>query len=216
MKMKNMLIGGMSLALVACLSVGATLAYFTASDDQVKNTFEFAGADGKPALEVTLNETVPPAPGGNATATSNATNNGYDYENVVPGDTLKKEPTINVKGSIDSYVFVRITETGDVSVDDTTISAVWKLVSGTENVYYYDGEKAVDGVIPASNTAVDLTGESEKLFTQVKIDSQADATQGASAGDVKIEIAAIQANGDITSVESAYAALEPGDWTPAV
>ena len=32
MKMKNMLIGGMSLALVACISVGATLAALTANE----------------------------------------------------------------------------------------------------------------------------------------------------------------------------------------
>lgn len=215
MKMKNMLIGGMSLALVACISVGATLAYFTASDDKVKNTFTFAGADGKPALEVTLDETVPAAPGGNATATSNATNNGYDYTNVVPGDTLKKEPDITVKGSIDSYVFVRITETGDVTVDDATISTVWKPVSGAQNVYYYDGQNAEDGVIAASETAVDLTGDGEKLFTQVKINSDADLANE-NAGDVTIEIAAIQANGDISGVEAAYGELTEDDWTPAV
>ena len=62
MKMKNMLIGGMSLALVACISVGATLAYLTDTSDTVTNTFY--GSDG---ISMTLTEapvTPDPVTGG--------------------------------------------------------------------------------------------------------------------------------------------------------
>ena len=84
MKMKNMLIGGMSLALVACLSVGATLAYFTDSDEEVVNTFQFVtdgDGDGK-YITVTLTEDDP-----QETITNNP-----KYGDAKATDVYKRQP----------------------------------------------------------------------------------------------------------------------------
>lgn len=223
MKMKNMLIGGMSLALVACLSVGATLAYFTASDKEVVNTFDFvaAGTDGK-YISVTLGENNPQdainankSKYGDAKATWNGDNKGYDYEDVVPGQALPKEPTVNVKTDVPAYIYLRVTDKeaegeGNVQGMEAVITGVddyWTKINETTSEL--TGERTT---VYAYNAIVEKTDgrDLEALFTEVKVpnvdpvvDPEDDSVKMPDLNNVKIEVAAIQSAG-FDSATDAY------------
>ena len=128
MKMKNLLIGGMSLALVACISVGATLAYLTAKTDTITNTFT-VGA-GYEDNVLTLDETKvtekdgvkenPTAIGGKGERTSE--NQTYAPINI--GDQFVKDPTFHVAAnSASSYVFAKVTGVDELVAKDFVVSA---------------------------------------------------------------------------------------------
>ena len=102
MKKKNVLMMAVSAVLVAAVSIGGTLAYLTATDDAVVNTFQFANN-----ISVTLSEEEPTAVA-NETITANQ-KNGFDYKNVVPGQKLNKAPKITVTTTVPTYVFARVT-----------------------------------------------------------------------------------------------------------
>ena len=92
----------LALCLVVVLAVtavtGATLAYFT-DTDEVKNTFSMGKVDIK------LDETNIEKPDGDRVQA-----NDYTGTNMVPGHVFTKDPTIHVlKGSEDSYIFLDVT-----------------------------------------------------------------------------------------------------------
>ncbi|WP_294458270.1 SipW-dependent-type signal peptide-containing protein [uncultured Allofournierella sp.] len=216
MKMKNMLIGGMSLALVACLSVGATLAYFTASDKEVVNTFNFVAdgdGDGK-YISVTLKENDPTEAlkgdkYGDAKAEQN-TQKGYDYTDVVPGQALPKEPVVTVKTDVPAYIYLRVTDkdadTGkgvEAIINTAAPESNWKLVEGTQAT---DPENNEQTAVYVYKTTVnkEFSGALAALFTEVKVPNVAESeVKDFGLNDVKIEVAAIQSAG-FTSAEDAY------------
>lgn len=219
MKKRNVMTMALSLAMVGVIGAGATLAYFADSDDAVTNSFTFAGgAGGGDAITVILDEFVPDNPGGNATATLKEGEKGYDYSNVVPGDTLAKMPTVSVDSEIDCYVFLKVTENDDVKVKWIASNPAWTEIEDADllpgqSVYYYSGEKCKDGmngVVPGGNEIVLISEEdqAEALFTQVEVQTTAtdDAGDGKLA-DVTIQVAAIQATG-FTSAQNAYESNE--------
>lgn len=192
MKMKNFLMGGMALALVACVSIGGTLAYFTAKDDAVENTFSFAGGGTGNAITVNLYEEQPTAVA-DESISGNA-ESGWSYSNVVPGQLLNKAPEVDVDTDVASYVFVRVTA-GNVTVKDLPTNedasqsgAKWTKLTGVENVYYKTVDKS------------DTEQELGTLFTQVQV-PEGNGTE--TLNPVKIEVAAIQSNG-FTDANDAY------------
>lgn len=176
MKKRNVMTMALSLALVGVIGVGSTLAYLTATDDAVVNTFTFANN-----IVVTLDEDQPQTTG-DETITSNS-KGGFDYKNVVPGQTLNKAPEITVKTSVDAYVFARITEGSNVEVD--AITQGWTQVTGSENTWY----KAVTGQEGVQDLGT--------LFTTVTVaDVNLSATSSSVVLDpIKIQVAAIQQEG---------------------
>ncbi|MEG0377665.1 MAG: TasA family protein, partial [Eubacterium sp.] len=91
-----------ALALIAVIVVGGTLAYFT-SQDTAKNVFTL----GKVSGEIT--ETSTPDPDNNIKG-GRPTEDGIEYDRVLPGDQLSKEPVVRLKaGSEDAYVRVKLT-----------------------------------------------------------------------------------------------------------
>ena len=142
MKMKNMLIGGMSLALVACISVGGTLAYLSDNTGTMTNTFKFG------TLEVTQKETD---------GTTNVPNSGsLTYEDLVPGDTVKKEVKISLADhKVDAYVYVAVKNSNNTLVkygnveDESFVAGVgsdWIKVNSAAG-------KAYDLYVYAGNTS---------------------------------------------------------------
>ena len=106
MKMKNLLIGGMSLALVACISIGGTLAYLQAADGTLTNTFTFAHDIVVDVYETT-NEKE------NAVVTSNGgkgvdVDGGIAYSNLIPGQKLNKDVKLDVQTTFETYLYVNI------------------------------------------------------------------------------------------------------------
>lgn len=176
MKKKNLLMMALSVCMVAVVAVGGTMAYLSDNAESVTNTFSFG------SIDVTLSEDEP-APMENETITAN-NDNGYDYKNVVPGQTLNKAPELTVTTPVDAYVFARVTVGTNLSLGDITEG--WQEVPETENVWY----KAVSG----QDGVQDLS----TLFTKVTV-----GTSNEKPGDIKIEVAAVQQYG-FTSVKAAY------------
>ena len=194
MKKRNVMTMALSLAMVGVIAVGGTLAYLTATDGSVTNTFAFVTKDpgDTGVINVKLEEGKPFEAGseGVASVSSNA-QGGYDYTNVVPNQTLPKAPEVSVKTKVQSYVYVRVTEgTGEnaVKVKADTLNSHWTLLESasteTSKVYYYKTPVA-------PNTKYESLGN---IFTEVQIPNIATENEGQAVQlqNVKIEVAAFQ------------------------
>ena len=134
MKNKKLLTAAASVALVAVVGIGATLAYFTDSDERT-NTVTMGHVD------ITLTEEEEEIPG-----------EGLTFDNVMPGDTLDKTPIITLNDdSQDAYVRMKIdievtggaiTEADieelrqGLTEDITGTDTGWYL--GADGYYYYN------------------------------------------------------------------------------
>lgn len=164
-KMLSMLI---ALTLVAVIGVGATLAYFTDSEEK-KNVITMGHVD------IDLDEPNFDKEDGTPDDT---------IENIVPGQDITKDPTITVKkGSADAYirasVEVTISNANDLSeeVKEARIQEIQAALniqdgwtSGEDGYYYYN--------------AIVKAEESIVLFDTVKIPS----SWGNEMADVTFEI----------------------------
>lgn len=196
MKKKNLLMMALSLCMVAVIAVGGTLAYMTATDTKLTNTFTFAEN-----ISVSLWETEPVATGNEDIQGNQET--GFSYTNVVPGQTLNKKPEVSVTTSVDTYVFVKVTPSTNVSVvdyntyDADTKPNGWKKLTGVEgvdNVWY----KEQDG------TGTSVTTQLGEIFSHVKVTDQAlSGGTTVALNPITIEVAAIQAEG-FTDAAAAY------------
>lgn len=194
MKKRNVMTMALSLAMVGVIAVGGTLAYLTATDGSVTNTFAFVtGESGEPMIKVTLTEAEPEETG-DETITANG--KGWKYDGVIPGQTLNKAPEVSVKTFVSSYVFVRVTESANVSIVDLNVGTQdgqWKVLTGVEDVYYKEVEKGFD----------DSLGN---VFTKVKVaDIAEDAMASTQLKDITIEVAAIQ-TANFADAKAAYEA----------
>lgn len=157
MKMKNMLIGGMSLALVACISVGGTLAYLSDKTGEVTNTFTMGkGYVGQGLIldETALHKTGvdddqnPVYENPTVISSSERTTTGNAYLEMNIGDAIAKDPTLKLTtGSVDSYVFVRV-EGADALVGKKlyiSTDTAETMMNNDENVNYTDADHTTGG-----------------------------------------------------------------------
>ena len=167
-------------ALIALLVVGGTLAYFTSQDDAT-NVFTLGKVSGE-LTETTKEDTVdghPVKPGA-------PTEDGIEYEKVLPGDWLSKEPRISLKAdSEDAYVRVKL----EVEVLEGTLSDAQKAEIISANCLNF-GEKWVvsgDYIYYQDVLTTKTTGSSQTdpVFTIVKIPGE---TWGNSAAGAKFTI----------------------------
>lgn len=206
MKKKNVLMMALSLCLVAVVAIGGTLAYLTATPDEVTNTFAFVTGfdDGDGVINVKVEESLPKEGLGDAEVefTRDGDNNitGIAYTDVVPNQILPKEPVISTKAKVESWVFVRITE-GNVTIldmsDEWTRITDASLPDGTSVYAYHEPVAATEGT-----DYVEL----DTLFTKVQVTNDNDAT----LEPIKIEVAAVQtgitddAGEVVTTVQDVY------------
>ena len=205
MKMKNMLIGGMSLALVACISIGGTLAYLTATDGPKTNTFEFANG-----LTAELEENADANSNGNASSN----NTGIAYTELVPGVDIDKDVTATFTSDVDAYFFVKIEP---VDKENGVTLNIKELLLGEGWKVYDDVSGAVSDIIPD-----DTYGEYVYEFTYTRDDGEPDEVvanlfdtvfvngnveTGAVLEDIKISVKAIQKDG-FADVKAAYGEVE--------
>lgn len=111
MKKKNLITAAVSLALVAVVGVGATLAYFTDKTETKKNVF----SAGKVSINL-IDETwdVDGQVKGEYYEKDDIT--GIQYEDIMPGDVLSKVVGVETAAdSQDAYVAVRVTVTDVVA-----------------------------------------------------------------------------------------------------
>lgn len=194
---KNILTTLVACILVAALAVGGTLAYMTATDSKVTNTFQFANN-----MTVSLTETQPTATG-NETITTNTNGKGYAYANVTPGQRLNKAPEVSVTTSVDAYVFVRISGFDGNLISCNGITEGWTELTGLTGVDYTDMNGVYYKTVNGAANAQDL----DTIFEQVTIGTNQIGENGATLEipDVVIEVAAIQQLGFVGNPAAAYA-----------
>ena len=110
-----------SLALVGILVIGATLAWFTDSAD-ITNTFTMGD------VRIDLWETCP--------ETGDRTDDGIEFDDVVPNETVDKDPTVTLQpGSQDAYIRMMF----DIISDDIPVEYIDELrASLTAQILAYD------------------------------------------------------------------------------
>lgn len=201
---KNILTTLVACILVAALAVGGTLAYMTATDSKVTNTFTFANGMAVDIYEK-LSEAVVNKGQAEVTGTANDgglitgedIKNGLNYTNVTPGQTLNKAPRVAVKTTVDAYVFVKPTAGANVTIG--TIG--WTQV-GTTGVYYKLIELGkTDNGITAVAGQSDVYTIDTPIFTTVTIGN----VTGGTIGNVEIEVSMIQAAGFNGDAAAAFA-----------
>ena len=126
MKIKRILLSVLALALVAALSVGATLAFMSAEDTRVINNFSFG------SISVQIAEEVPTELPGEVEAV--AAGKGVSYTKVTPGVTLTKQPAVSVGTDVKAYVFINVSGfNANLTCDG--INDTWTPVAGTTDTY---------------------------------------------------------------------------------
>lgn len=208
--MKKVLTIVISIALIAAIAIGGTLAYLSsdANKTELKNTFVTSTAGSK--LDITLDEgKVNPDTGLMLTGDNAArvTANAYP---VIPGASMDKNPTITVKAnSSPCYVFAYVTDTATVNgVDAAEIDAIdpnWTLVdSNYPGLYVYSssGNKIVstlttDNALPA-------------VFNKITINPALTVVDTAAtpAGEINVQAYAYQASGGVTFDMAKAAAID--------
>lgn len=109
---KKVVITGLAVVLAAAMALGGgTYAYLQGTTEDVVNNFK----TNKVLVE--LNETT-----------------GKDY-NIIPGTTQEKDPKVTVDATVDSYVYVEVTDATKGLVR-YTIADGWEKLDGYDNVYY--------------------------------------------------------------------------------
>lgn len=155
-----------SLALIATLLIGGTLAYFTDSDDAT-NVITLGKVDGE--LDEPLWD-----------------NNNPEGEigNVVPGDEIVKDPTLTLAAdSEDAYARFHVTFTG---LTDTQVSEL-KFYKGSEEVKFDgNGYFYVQEIMEANDTFV--------LFDKVVIPTSWDNEMAEKTFNINVVVELIQAD----------------------
>ena len=133
------------LALVACMTAGATLAWLTAKTSSVTNTFTYGD------INIELKETT-----------------GESYK-MVPGNTIAKDPKVTVKANSEAcWLFVKV-EKSDNFDDFMTygIADGWTKLDGVDGVYYREVTSSttdtVYDVLSGNSVTVKTTVTKEKF-----------------------------------------------------
>lgn len=151
----------MSLALVACLSIGATLAWLTSQTGVLTNTFT-VGKIGLTLDEAQVsNNSVPD--------TSRRTTTGNSYA-IYDSAVLPKDPTVTISADSENcYVFMSCT-TSEKMAAVTTLNIdedSWKAVEGHDGLYVYSennepkiiSKSDADKKLPALFTTITVADE---------------------------------------------------------
>lgn len=111
-----------SIALIAVVGVGATLAYFTDSTETMSNII----TTGNVNITISENKVELAEDGVEYELTDEVVSledevKGVSYGNIMPGQTLPKNPTISLQGdSRDAYVRATVTVVPDVDIEEPT------------------------------------------------------------------------------------------------
>lgn len=136
MKNKKLLAAATSVALVAVVGVGATLAYFTDSDDAT-NVVTMGHVD------ISLNESSTSEDG--KVADEVISGEGMRFDNIMPGDVLSKNPWIVVEpDSQNTYVRMKMDieaeEGSGITADDLQLLEAMLCEDIVSGDWYFDGE----------------------------------------------------------------------------
>lgn len=101
MTKKKVFVSALAICLIAIISMG-TLAWFSAQDDVTNNFYVGSSDDTNPndIFSVKVWENTPDG---------DKDQDGYEYKDILPGDVLKKEVSVENTGYYDQYVRVNVT-----------------------------------------------------------------------------------------------------------
>ena len=113
------------LALVACMTAGATLAWLTAKTSSVTNTFTYGD------INIELKETT-----------------GESYK-MVPGNTIAKDPKVTVKANSEAcWLFVKVEKSTNFDEFMTYgVADGWTKLDGVDGVYYREVASPTDDTV---------------------------------------------------------------------
>lgn len=212
MTKKNILTAAVSLSLVACLSIGATLAYFTDKTETVQNEF----TTGKVDIDVVdrLPDDVKPGeqhwdynqPGGEDTA--------IFYTDVVPGDDMGKIVGVELMpNSEDSWIGLKVVVDADsaqmmADIANEILAAQdqnWTMVSTTygetiEMMFAYND------VVTYNPKATNIY----TLFSNIHIPESWDNAMSEKGFGISVEGYAVQA--DNVTYDGFTKMLTNGEW----
>lgn len=156
MKMKKIVATGSALALTAAVAVGGTLAWLQNSTGPVTNTFTYSNDSN-----ITLDLFEHNAEGDKVKE--------QEY-NIVPGATVKKDPTLSLTTTTDSYLYFEIKDGLNAAlkgVADYTITSDWApLMSEDTQVVGPNG-----GLVYVYNNGTATTTVEKNIFPEVTFDS---------------------------------------------
>lgn len=195
---KNKLLSMMAaICMISLIGVGATTAYFSDTTEERVNIFTMGKVD------IELEE-----PGWEE-----------DKEDIVPGQSFAKDPTVTVvANSVPSYVFMNvegIDEMEAVGFSIDSISTHWKKIdqegvfkedTKKDGIYVYVGDEIQPKIVESSTEDTVL----EPLFQKVTYGVELTENSGGKF-QIKVKAAAIQAEGgeDYTYTE-AFKAMGDG------
>lgn len=208
-----------SVALIAAIGVGATLAYLTQKTDTVTNTFTIGSYETQ-ALSLFEHKVAKNADTGDYTMTTETTTTGNTYTAILPGTTLDKDPAMTLaQGSPSSFLVIKATglKTLPATVTDDMNTSAWKDITAsvgdtnTANTYYIYCP-AKDGAVNYI-TATDLANgdvTTAPLFNKLTVAPSFDGTS--SINDLTFQGCAVQYSSAMGSdyVAAVVAALPTG------
>lgn len=166
-----------AVSLVAVVGVGATLAYFTDTED----------ADN---VVVMGNVNIALTEGSG----EGITNEGMEFGDVLPGQTVDKNPTITIEpGSADAYVRAKVSyDNADSTITAEQITDITNSVKAeiAKNTKWYFNES--DGYFYYADSLT--TGDSAILFNQLTVPTTWDNATANQTFHVLINAEAIQAD----------------------
>ena len=165
MKKKSILLTLTAVVLAMAIGVGGTIAYFTSTTEEVKNTFTVGN------VAITLDEAEVTYANDEWTAGENRVQSNT-YENVYPGAHLPKDPTIHVAAdSQDAYVAMKVV---------VSKAAAWKTLA-EKHASLNNLETVFEGYTEADWTKIAATEQGDNLvyvymWEQGKVSANADLT----------------------------------------
>ena len=201
---KKLVVAVVALSIALVCAIGGTLAFIAAKSNSVINTFTY----GKIALTLT--------------ETEGTENNGVrEFENIVPGAEVKKDPTVSVLANSENcYVYAKVVNNvvldGNVVVTCNINTSQWTLVKEVKNtdgsvvsLYQYTGND--DDIVEKASDDTVLPALFETVTFDSDIESEDLTALDAITDDIVITAYAHQA--DYTSDETADNAAIQWAWS---
>lgn len=212
MKKKNLLISLLSLALVAVIGVGATLAYFTDKTETKTNTF----TTGK--VDIVLHD-MSPEVDGMVQGTAKPDGTGIHYDAIVPGDELSKDVFVSVvNNSAPARLAVLVTAENTKGTENPSDVELLKLVDNAiiregkfkaSNYYFAEDFKGLNGTLYIMDGIVDTSDKNQiiDLFSSIQIPEEWNNAYADTSFDINVTAFAAQAD-HITDEQFEQMALE--------
>ena len=204
MKNKKLIKLGTSLALVAAIGAGATLAYLSKPSNTVTNGFTVGkGYVEDPDLKqaVWIDETKVGKSADGEKMYNNRTLVGNTYTDVMADSSFTKDPILRLNtGSVESYVFIEVSgadelEAKGITTDIGYENSGWKKVQIVDNKVVDDNREATNGIYMYETTLNPTNGvaSTKELFKTVTVASNFEQSEGELETKIVLKGCAVQA-----------------------